>query len=81
MHPVCLSFYTQMVSLYKDPGGKHVFDTNKRKSVHDTSTIGTSTIGTTSTLVSRREQKNPKVQQLESEIVALEKTLRDYQVS
>ncbi len=65
----------QMVNLYKDPEGKHVFD-NDRNNHHDTSTVGTN-----GTMVSNREQKGPIIQQLESKVVALEKVLRDYQVS
>ncbi len=65
-----------MVSLYKDPEGKHVFDNDQKQ--NNTSTMGTSTTNTNT--IKSREQ-DPKIQQLESQVSDLEKKLRDYVVS
>lgn len=67
-----------MISLYKDPEGKYVFD-------HGTYTAETqenTTVWTKYSPQSRTgSEHSTKIYQLEAKVVELERTLKEYQVS
>ncbi len=67
--------YMQMVSVYRDPEGEHVFvDSNNLAGNLDTTTMNTN-------VTAVQSEDSTKISQLETKIATLQQAIRRYQVS
>ena len=71
----CMIIYMQMVSVYRDPEGEHVFDNGGNFSGNlDTTTMNTN-------VSAIQSEDSTRISQLESKIATLQRAIRQCQVS